>query len=146
MFIAYNRLQQPCRFDHAQSPFDPIECTIPASLLQWQQKSSRRIACIISLLSLSLFRCHYFCTIYTRVLSTVYITAHTAVVVAVVGDRMGYHALLVPGWCMGSRAWGFPGMHVQTWLWKSQVACILAEFQVAKGVCKWPRPLQGKCL
>ena len=39
-----------------------------------------------SLLSLSLFRCHYFCIIYIyiRVLSTVYITAHTAVVVAVV--------------------------------------------------------------
>ena len=41
---------------------------------------------------------------------------------------MGYHALLVPGWCMGSRAWGFPGMHVQTWLWKSQVACGNAVF------------------
>ena len=30
-------------------------------------------------------------------------------------------------WCQGG-AWGFPGMHVQTWRWKSQVACGNAVF------------------
>ena len=79
-------------------------------------------------------RCHYFCTIYTRVLSTVYITAHTAVVVAGVSDRMGYHALLVPGWCLGLSWNACPNMamEVASCMWE---CCILLGCLVRAYFC-----------